>query len=258
MSELEQLRTSSAAKALVVCIDARTIEQLGEVLQAMRIDMEACVDAQAAIRRLGREKFDAVVFDWFDRSTSSEILRFVRQSSSNKTDVVFAITRNSSQAVDAFKSGVTFVIEYPIFKPRLERVLKAAYGLILRERRRYFRFPVVVPVFLSKASGPEIQTVSLNISERGIALVVPDGLNIGDEVGLRLQLPDVEECLRMKAQVCWVDGGRRAGLQFTSVPVPYTELLQEWLARRLEDCSSTTRAEHCDLTADAAVFKAKG
>ncbi len=254
MSEFEQLRTSSTVTALLVCIDARTIEQLGEMLQAMRIDMQTCVDAQAAIRRLRREKFDAVVLDWFDRSTSSDVLSFVRQSSSNKTDVVFAITRDSSQAVDAFKSGVTFVIEYPIFKSRLERVLRASYGLILRERRRYFRAPIVVPVFLKTPAGREIQTVSSNVSERGIALVVPGGIKAGDEVGLRFQLPGIEEFLRLKAQVCWVDGGRRSGLQFTSVAVPYSELLQEWLTRRLE-LGSSEEAETCNQAGEVTVIR---
>jgi len=244
MNELEQLGTSSAATALVVCSCVRTIEQLGEMFQTMKIEVETCVDAQAAIRHLGRKKFDAIVLDWLDRRTSSEVLHFVRHSS-NKTDVVFGITRDSSQAVDAFRSGVTFVIEYPILKSRLERLLRAAYGLILRERRRYARLPIAIPVSIKKSGLDETQSVTLNVSERGIALIVPDGFGIGDEVGLRFQLPDVGECLRIRAQVCWVDQHRRAGLQFTSIAAASSELLQDWLARRFEDSTSAVGKAGC-------------
>ena len=56
-------RANAAAKALVVCLDTRTIDQVGEVLQTMSIEMETCVEPQAAIRRMGREKVDALFVD---------------------------------------------------------------------------------------------------------------------------------------------------------------------------------------------------
>jgi CheY-like chemotaxis protein len=228
---------SSTVRALVVCADASTIDKIGDVLQAMRIEMETCVDPQAAIRRIGREKLDALFLEWNQHSRGSDVLRFVRSSSSNRTIITFAITQESLQAADAFRDGANFIIEQPISTPRLQRVLRAAYGLILRERRRYFRCPLVVPVLVSSAGHHEVQTVSLNLSERGIAIILPHDAKTGDEVKLRFQLEGNEGWLRFQAQICWSDQSRRAGLQFTSVPIACANVLQDWLARRLEESS---------------------
>jgi CheY-like chemotaxis protein len=232
-------RSNAAVQALVVCLDTRTIDQVGEVLQTMSIEMETCVEPQAAIRRMGREKVDALFVDWHNRDAAREVLRFVRNSSSNRTVIVFAIAEGNGDAEDAFRSGAHFVIERPLTKSRLMRIMRTTYGLILRERRRYFRYPVAIPVFFSKSFGREVETVSLDISERGIAIMLREGAKTGDEVSVRFQLPGKTGLLRLKAQVCWCDEGRRAGLQFAAVPSEYAKELQEWMARRLEECTPT-------------------
>ncbi len=235
VSEREQIRVNSLVKGLVLSLDTRTIDQLGEALQAMGIAMETCVDAATAIRHIGREKLDGLFIDWQDRDQALELLQFVRKSSCNRTVVVFAITLGSSQAEDAFRGGAHFVIERPIAKPRLIRSLRAAYGLMLRERRRYFRYPVAMPVFLSRAGRRELETVTLNLSERGMAVMLPEGIKAGEEVGLRFQLPGNDNALRLKALICWTDpAGRRAGLQFAALTQACAEEVQEWVARRLE------------------------
>lgn len=239
MSEQNQPRINAAVKALVVCLDNRTIDQLGEVLQTMSIEMETCVDPQAAIRRMGREKVDALFLDWHNRPDAREVLRFVRNSSSNRTVIVFAIGEGNGDAEDAFRTGAHFVIERPLTKSRLMRIMRTTYGLILRERRRYFRYPAAIPVFFSKSSGREVETVSLDISERGIAIMLPESAKTGDEVCVRFQLPGKTGSLRLKALVCWCDKRRRAGLQFAAVPAEYAKELQDWMARRLEECTPT-------------------
>ncbi len=246
MSEREQIRVNSLVKALVLSLDTRTIDQIGEVLQAVGIAMETCVDAPSAIRRVSREKLDGLFIDWHDRAQASELLQFVRNSPSNRTIVVFAITTGASQREDAFRSGVHFVIERPISKPRLMRSVRAAYGLMLRERRRYFRYPVAIPVFLSRSGGGEVETVSLNVSERGMSIMLPEGSKAGEEVVLRFQLPGSADSMRLKGQICWADAAsRRAGVQFVSLSLASMEQVQDWVARRLEQCSPVgSRAAH--------------
>ena len=60
---------------------------------------------------------------------------------------------------------------------------------MVRERRRSFRCPVQIPVYVSIGSQPEFMAISANISEVGIALTNSPGLQVGDRVGLRLTLP---------------------------------------------------------------------
>lgn len=238
VNELQTHRVDSAVRALVLCLDAGTINLLGEVLQAMGVAMDTCVDAQAAIRRLGRERLDALFVDWSSADGAREVLNFVRNSPVSRTIVVFAITPTHAEAEDAFHRGAHFVLDFPVTKPRLISALRAAYGLMLRERRRYFRYPASFRVFVAGAASAEVETLTLDISERGMAIVPPEGVTTGAELGLRFQLPGNAEWLRVKAQICWVDARKRAGLQFTAIPKIVLEHLQEWIARRLEQATT--------------------
>jgi hypothetical protein len=63
----------------------------------------------------------------------------VRHCPSNRTSVMFAISDSDAETGDAFKEGSNFVLRRPFSEGSIDQTLRAAYGLILREHRRYFR-----------------------------------------------------------------------------------------------------------------------
>jgi hypothetical protein len=65
----------------------------------------------------------------------------VRLSSSNPTAVTFGISDDDAEVKAAFREKSQFVFERPLFSAVNPQTLKPAYGMILRERRRYFRCP---------------------------------------------------------------------------------------------------------------------
>lgn len=229
MTGLESAAANTLLKALLVCLESGANEQVREALQTMRIETEVCSDPQLAMRRIGRDKLDALFLDWHHRERAVEVLQFARHCPLNRTIVVFVLTQEGSQGGDAFRSGAHFVIDGPLSKPLLLRALRAAYGLILRERRRYLRYPIKMQVLLSNADGREMETSSVNLSERGMSIHPTEELRIGSEVSLRFQLPGDSDFMRLKAQICWADGRRRAGLQFMSMPGACLEKLQDWM-----------------------------
>src|SRR5208282_4134783 len=94
----------------------------------------------------------------------------------------------SSDGIFAEHTG--FVFERPLSTQSIRRTLKPAYGLILRERRRYFRYPVAIAVTIRRRNTPEVRCYSVNISEGGMAVSTSVPLSAGEEVQVQFTLPD--------------------------------------------------------------------
>ena len=96
--------------------------------------------------------------------------------------MTFAITDGGGQA--AKSEATNFVMERPLSPSAVERMLKAAYGMIVRERRRYFRCPVEIPAEILK-NGAEVRCQTMNISEGGLAVATTVPLKPGERVGVQ-------------------------------------------------------------------------
>src|SRR5271166_5096920 len=129
----------SIGLALLMSADPVTIQLFSHALQELSIFPEVCEDARAAIGLLNRRKFEAVIVDLKLGEDCGRILDEVRVSLSNRTAVTFAIASDNVESTASFRRRTSFVFERPISAPSIHSTLKPAYGMILRERRRYFR-----------------------------------------------------------------------------------------------------------------------
>jgi len=89
----------------------------------------------------------------------------VRLSSS-----AFGISDDDAEVTAAFRKKSQFVFEGPLSAQSIHKTLKPAYEMILRERRRYFRCPISVPVVIQRKSMQEVRCNSIKVSEGGMAL----------------------------------------------------------------------------------------
>jgi ActR/RegA family two-component response regulator len=160
----------SIANALLVSNDAVTIKQLSESMQLFAISAEVCDEVTTALVLLSQRKFDAVIVDLRLRDQANAVLGKVRRSPSNRTAVILTVSDSDAESVSAFKAGSNFVLKRPLSLTSISQGLKVAYGLILRERRRYFRCPVKIPVEICRAGMPTIDGQTVNISESGMAI----------------------------------------------------------------------------------------
>ena len=223
------------ADALLVSNDAVTIKQLSESMQQLALSREVCVEVPAALVLLNQRKFDAVVVDLQLGGEANAVLEKVRRSPSNRTAVVFAVSDSDAETVSAFKAGSNFVLRRPLSLTSIGQHLKVAYGLVLRERRRYYRCPVKIPAVICGAGMSEVHGQTVNISESGIAIVATSvSLRPGDKVQVHFTLPGQESRFVVGAAICWCKE-TYLGLRFTSVSPHLTSELQEWLLRRLEE-----------------------
>ena len=186
------------------------------------------------LERLTRAKFEAVIVDFRLGSQAGAVLEGVRHSTSNKHAVVFTVIDSEVEAAWAFKAGSTFVLRRPLSAASIDLSLKAAYGLMIRERRRYFRCPVEVPVAIFRAAMQTVHGHTVNVSEGGMSITTAASLGPGDPLQLQFTLPGDEFEFMFESTVCWAKE-QGIGLQFTSFSLRRTSKLQEWLSRRLEE-----------------------
>jgi diguanylate cyclase (GGDEF)-like protein/PAS domain S-box-containing protein len=224
----------SIGLALLVSADPDTIQQFSLALRELSISPDACQDAASAGLLLKRRKFDAVIVDLKLGEQSGQILDEVHLSASNRTAVSFGISNNDSEATAAFRKKSQFVFERPISPQSIHKTLKPAYGLILRERRRYFRCPVSIPVIIRSESMQEVWCNSVNVSGGGMALGTQVPFLPGENVRVQFTLPDHEVPLSAESTICWSKTGN-LGVRFVSISDEQKSVLQVWLSQKLEE-----------------------
>jgi hypothetical protein len=224
----------AVAVALLVSADPVTIQQVSHALQELSISPDVCQEVPASIRLLNCRKFDAVVVDLQLGEQAGVILDGVRLSPSNRTAVTFAISSSDADATAAFWKKASFVFERPLSAKAIRSTLKPAYGLILRERRRYFRCPLSIPIVILRRPLPEVRCNSVNISEGGMAVSTFVPLSSGEEVQVQFTLPDQKAPFLAESRICWWKTGH-LGVRFVSFSPERKSELQDWLSRKLEE-----------------------
>ena len=219
-------------RVLLVSGDIQTIDTLCEFMEKLAMHVEVCSDIASAAGKLCHSKFDGVIVDFHDRAEALELLKKQREMTSYKSAVVIAIL-NNDEMPSAFRAGASFVLVRPLSPTVLMRTLRASYPLMVRERRRSFRCPVEIPIYISAGSRPEFMATSANISEGGIALTSTAGVQVGERVALRFALPGLQDTAQISAEVCWSDNAGRVGMEFVQLPRLVKEQLVAWLADRL-------------------------
>ena len=222
-------------KVLMVSLDPVATRQITEAMRQLAMDVEVCVAVTAASERLSRRKFDAVVVDLSLGGEAAVYLEQVRSFPSSRTAVIFALTSGSPETARALKYGASFVLQRPLTQDSIKHTLKVAYGLILRERRRYFRYPIAVPAVLLRKGEPEVFGRTVDVSERGMAFSATTALPTGSEATAQFTLPDPPLQITAQSKVCWNNAKGEAGLSFLFLPFDLASGLQAWLAQRLEE-----------------------
>ena len=220
-------------ESLLLSRDAEVFRVLRATLEKLSIEIEVCQEAKKASDILISQKFDAVIVDCDDMPGGVGVLEGLRATPSNKNSVTFAIVNERTSTQEAFGMGVNFVLHKPLSVLNTSRCFNAALSFMLRERRRYFRHPVKMPVCLV-LDGKEIKGESTNISEGGIALLLHHALPKNATPRLQFTLPASGPALDVDTEVAWADLKGYVGLRFLNLPASSQELLEGWLTTQME------------------------
>jgi len=228
-------------ESLLVCRDTEVVRVLRPTLEKLSIDVEVSVAAKSGAEILSSAKFDAVIVDCDDLPDGLEVLRNLRNQTSNRTSVSFAILNGKTTTHQAFEMGANFVLQKPITTASTLRCFHTALSFMVREKRRYFRCRVEMPVVLQFGQGDEVKCLATNLSEGGLALHFNGELPKGSMTTVSFVLPGTKITMEPKGEIAWADGLGRAGLRFVDVPEVSRDQLEKWILRRMEDEAHSAR-----------------
>jgi DNA-binding response OmpR family regulator len=221
-------------ESLLLSRDREVVDILRATLERLSIDVEICQGSRAANEILSSSKFDAVIVDCDDLQGGIDVLKGLRTGKSNQNSIAFAILNGDTTTQQAFELGAKFVLQKPISPQNAMRCFQAALRFMERERGRYFRHPVEMPVTIAFDHGQELKAKTTNVSEGGMALGVTGHLPDSKIAKVTLTLPGLSFPMDPKAEIAWADGTGRVGVRFLDMPQTSKDQLEKWLAQQLE------------------------
>ena len=133
-------------KALIVSPDPKAAALFARMFEDLGVIAQSCGDHASAYERFTQAKFEAVVLDLDTILERVPFVQTLRQSRTNRNAVVLAVATSDSAKRRASEHGASFVVERPLAEERLLPVLRATYGFMLQDRRRYFRLVIELAV----------------------------------------------------------------------------------------------------------------
>lgn len=227
-------------KALIICSDSQLLQLAVPVFEEACIDTDVCTAPAHGQRLMHREKYDAVMIDCAAED-SAAILAKSHDYAFNRTSLVFALVSGSIEAREAVRLGANFVLEKPLTREWLLRSLRAAYGLMISDRRRCFRHPVELTVWISTDGIPELPAMTMNVSQGGMS--VRSAIPIGQKgkIILKFQLPGGGRALTARAEIRWTRADL-LGIEFTAMSRSDRNELASWLGERFDENVGPSRS----------------
>ena len=235
--------------ALVFCADEKAVRVLRRVLSELEIGMELCADAESAIHKLTRRRFEAVIVDCADPATASRVLRSARSAPCNKRAVSVAIVGALTSLGGARDLGAHFVLHQPLSPERAKTSFRAVRALMKRERRRNARIAVETPVTVQVNDGAgQLRAVSSDIGEGGMAIQLAHRPQKIGSLSLQFSLPGTQDNIECAGEVAWESPGRQVGLRFLNLAPAMRDQLNAWLESRGPEFEQNDPPAPCKLT----------
>lgn len=221
-------------ESLLVSRDSEVVRLLQTTLEKLSIAVEVSAAARTGGETLSASKFDAIIVDCDDLQGGTDVLRNLRNTPSNRSSVSFAILNGKTTTQQAFEMGANFVLQKPLTPSTTLRCFNAALGFMERERRRYFRCPVEIPVLLHLGQAAPVKTKTTNLSEGGMAIHLDGSIPKQPIAKINFALPGSKVAIEAKGEIAWADGKGRAGVRFAEIPDSSRQQLEAWILHRIE------------------------
>lgn len=215
--------------ALVVCAELQGTRVLDGVLREMNIKGEHCNEVTSAGSRLESEAFDIVIVDCKNEAPALKLIGGIRKSKRNKNTLAIALLGSENNVRAVFATGCNFVLYKPLSALHVAESLRAARGLIRREKRRSKRVRLQGRASISYAATENAPAQLLDLSEDGIKIRAENRLPPGSKVYFQFNLPGQVAAIRLSARMIWQDESGSVGFSFADVPQASRRLLNEWL-----------------------------
>jgi CheY-like chemotaxis protein len=235
-------------KSLLLCDDEKIGRVLRRTLGDLEIGVEHCTTAEAALRQLTRERYEAIIVDCAGAG-AADVLRGARTAPCNKRAIAVAILDPGAGLRSAFEVGAHFVLYKPVSAERAKSSFRTARALMKRERRRNLRSSVHFPVeMVSAVSGARFKVNTTDVGEGGLAISLPRRSKPHGRWDLSFSLPGSSTRMEVAAEFAWEGSGTQVGLRFVDPSPEVARQLREWLGRNAPDGEKDDPPVRCQLT----------
>ncbi len=235
-------------KSLLLCSDDKIVRVLRRTLGDLDIGVELCASSEIALRKLTRERFEAIIVDCAGPGAAA-VLRSARSAPCNKRAIAVAILDPEIGLRSAFEIGAHFILYKPVSVERSKSSFRAARALMKKERRRNSRVSVNIPVEMtSRESDVHFKVNTTDLGEGGLAVSLPRRSRRLGRWTLVFTLPGSAKALEVNAEFAWEGTGKQVGLRFENPSLEFTQQLREWLGRNSPDAEKDDPPASCQLT----------
>lgn len=211
----------------------KAVQVLSQIFRELNIQAEHCGDLGAAAARLTTQHFDAVVVDCQDQLPAIELIAAVRKMPLNHGTLIIGLVDGREQVRDIFGQGANFIVYKPVSVERAASSLRAARGLMAREKRIKLRVSLHAPASIAYGNAENVGATLLDLSEDGLALQSERRLPPRCKVYFQFSLPGNKSTVRLSGDVVWQDSSGRVGIRFVDVPQTSRRTLNEWIKASL-------------------------
>jgi len=225
-------------KSLLLSSDEKTVRVLRRVLSDLEISVEHCDSSDAAVRRITRHRFEAIIVDCAGREDAVDVLRATKAAPVNKRALSIVLVENDVGLKGGFEMGAHFVLHKPLAVERAKGSFRAVRALMKSERRLQMRVPVEIPVVCIGTARYSARTVDL--CEGGMAIQFTGRKAKENSMRFAFELPSVSdksvhEKFELAGELAWEGDEYRAGVRFKDVSDSQRSSLRKWLASQLPE-----------------------
>jgi len=236
-------------KSLLLSADDKTVRVLRRVLSDLEIGVEHCSTADAAVRKLTRQRYEAIVVDCASPEEAASVLRSTKSAPGNSRAIAIVLVESTVGLRGGFEMGAHFVLHKPLSGERAKASFRAVRALMKRERRRQLRVAVQVPL-VCRGFGSAItyKAKTLDLCEGGMAIQFPGPIPKESSLRFVLELPGMDRKFEVEGEWAWEGHREQAGVRFKSVVEEQRDLLRQWLNSQLPEPEHDDPPVICVLT----------
>jgi len=182
--------------------------------------------ADAARDCLNRRKIDGVFVD-LEVPGALGVIEGIRKGTSNAKAVIFGCVTGSKEYTETLTAGANFLLRKPLNEDSIALHITITKELLERERQRYFRHAVNLPVILNDGEVEQHARMT-NLSKGGMAVRTANALRHSSVIEFAFDLP-LGTSVSGKGQVAWVNTEGMAGIILQTFRGTGREHIEVWL-----------------------------
>ena len=222
----------SPLQALVFCNDAQSLCTIDRVFGENDVVSDVCLTSATALKALKHKRFDLLVLD-FDDPGALAVLDTPAGSGLSFPNIVVTFARSFETLKRAQQKRVHFVLQTPFTSALMARTVRAAYTLLIKERRTAFRHQVKMKAsahILEDGNKRELNSpMLLDLSHTGLCLKVNGVVAKDATITVAFQLPETQDTIHATGKVMWSNATGHVGVLFQFVPPQEMRKLRDWL-----------------------------